>query len=198
MKANSNTVLTVENTVLVPYKSEHVPIYHEWMKDPFLQEMTASEPLSIEEEYEMQKSWAVDEAKCTFIIVSPDFESNRVGRSATFGGMIGDVNLYWNDHDDPHSAEIEVMIAESSARSTGHGKRALLGMMSYATTELETTSFVAKISQSNDASIGLFTKLGFEVQSVSEVFKEVTMVATAEALAAVVGSIVVEVDAFEG
>jgi hypothetical protein len=25
--------------------------------------------------------------------------------------MAGDVNLFFNDHDDPHSAEIEIMIA---------------------------------------------------------------------------------------
>ena len=31
------------------------------MKDPFLQEMTCSEPLTIEEEYEMQESWHKDD-----------------------------------------------------------------------------------------------------------------------------------------
>lgn len=46
---------------LVPYKPEHVLRYHEWMKSPFLQEMTASEPLTLEEEYEMQQSWHQDE-----------------------------------------------------------------------------------------------------------------------------------------
>lgn len=28
--------------------------------------------------------------------------------------MVGDVNLFFNDHDDPHSAEIEIMIAGKS------------------------------------------------------------------------------------
>lgn len=41
-------------------RKEHVPTYHEWMKDPIIQEQTASEPLSLEEEYEMQRSWAED------------------------------------------------------------------------------------------------------------------------------------------
>ena len=50
----------------------HVPTYNSWMKDPFLLETTASEPLSIEEEYNMQKKWTDDENKCIFIILAKD------------------------------------------------------------------------------------------------------------------------------
>ena len=59
--ANIDTGSAPSVTILVPYRKEHVPKYHEWMKSPFLLEMTASEPLTLDEEYEMQKSWLEDE-----------------------------------------------------------------------------------------------------------------------------------------
>lgn len=37
------------------------PRYHEWMKSPELQQLTASEPLSLQQEYDMQKSWREDD-----------------------------------------------------------------------------------------------------------------------------------------
>lgn len=40
---------------LFPYR------YHDWMKSEDLQRLTASEPLFLEEEYEMQKNWRNDD-----------------------------------------------------------------------------------------------------------------------------------------
>lgn len=37
MKANARVVITGERVTLVPYEKEHVPKYHNWMKDPWLQ-----------------------------------------------------------------------------------------------------------------------------------------------------------------
>lgn len=49
MRLNYNTIIEGERVVLVPYREHHVELYHAWMKDPWLQEATASEPLSLEE-----------------------------------------------------------------------------------------------------------------------------------------------------
>ena len=46
-----------------PYRRRHVARYHAWMQDPWLREMTASEPLSLDEEYAMQASWRDDAAE---------------------------------------------------------------------------------------------------------------------------------------
>lgn len=49
-----------EKVILVPYMKEHVPKYHQWMQDPALLQATASEPLTLEQEYDMQLSWTKD------------------------------------------------------------------------------------------------------------------------------------------
>ena len=54
---------------LVPYLPHHVPRYHQWMSNHEILAQTASEPLTIEEEYKMQISWANDPDKRTFIII---------------------------------------------------------------------------------------------------------------------------------
>ncbi len=51
--------------------------------------------------------------------------------------MIGDVNLFFNDNEDPHSAELEIMIAEEGARGKGIGKEALQLMMRYGIGDLK-------------------------------------------------------------
>jgi hypothetical protein len=42
------------------------------MENEEIRELTASLPLSINEEYEMQQTWLNDKDKCTFIILSKE------------------------------------------------------------------------------------------------------------------------------
>ena len=45
--------------------------------------------------------------------------------------MAGDVNLFFNDHDDPHACEVEIMIAEEKYRRHGFAEEAVQLMMAY-------------------------------------------------------------------
>ena len=70
MLINWETTIQGSRVVLVPYRQEHVVKYHEWMKSEELQELTGSEPLSLEEEFRMQQTWREDPDKCTFIVLA--------------------------------------------------------------------------------------------------------------------------------
>ncbi|EDO03583.1 hypothetical protein SS1G_06064 [Sclerotinia sclerotiorum 1980 UF-70] len=110
-----------------------------------IQQATASEPLSLEEEYAMQKSWRTDHDKLTFIICLPDTidassEEIRKGVSDAPAKMIGDINLFLTEADEDEEGcigEIEIMIAESSARGNGLGRSAVLSFMEYLRRHLE-------------------------------------------------------------
>ncbi|KAM6174856.1 alpha/beta-tubulin-N-acetyltransferase 9 [Erethizon dorsatum] len=174
MRLNQNTMLLGKKVVLVPYTSEHVPRYHEWMKSEELQRLTASEPLTLEQEYAMQCSWREDADKCTFIVLDAEKWQARLD-PAEESCMVGDVNLFLTDLEDPTLGEIEVMIAEPSCRGQGFGTEAALLMMSYGVTKLGLTKFEAKIGQGNEPSIRMFQKLHFEQVALSSVFQEVTL-----------------------
>ena len=179
MRVNWRTRLQGQRVCLVPYRRRHVRAYHAWMQNAGLLEATASEPLSLEEEYEMQRSWREDEAKLTFIVLARGLDETvdecRKAH-AGLGRMVGDVNLFFNDSEDDKCAEIEVMIAEPSARGRGIGQEALRMLVAYALRTLGTERFVAKIGDANAASLRLFqTKLGFRTVSYSDVFEETTL-----------------------
>ena len=196
MRVNENTRLIGRKIVLVPYKKYHVLKYHSWMKDPELLEKTASEPLTLDEEYEMQDKWWKDADKCTFIIldkqlceewrVNNGHGSEKLIEDEDEACMVGDVNLFFNnnqfDNDDADGdskgnrveAELEVMIAESSARGKGLGKEAVILMLNFGYHHLSVQTFVVKIGDNNKESIHLFAKLGFHFTSHSECFHETT------------------------
>lgn len=174
MKLNQNTMLLGKKVVLVPYTAEHVPRYHEWMKSEELRTLTASEQLTLQQEYDMQCSWCEDEDKCTFIVLDAE-KWQAQPRPPEESCMVGDVNLFLTDLEDPTLGEIEVMIAEPSCRRQGLGTEASLLIMSYGVTKLGLTKFEAKIGQENEPSIRMFQKLHFKQVAMSNVFQEVTL-----------------------
>jgi RimJ/RimL family protein N-acetyltransferase len=155
---------------LVPYLPHHVPRYHQWMTRTELLAATASEPLSLEEEYENQQSWASDPHKLTFIIVvNHNWDKDCGPRNV----MVGDVNMFLSKCGT--EGELEIMLAEETARGKGLAVQVLVAFMFYVTREVPTVKkFVVKISKSNAASIALFRrKLGFEFLREVVVFEEI-------------------------
>ncbi|KAK4577086.1 hypothetical protein RGQ29_027550 [Quercus rubra] len=165
-----------KKVIMVPYMEAHVPKYHEWMQDPALLQATASEPLTLQQEFQMQLTWTQDPNKQTFIVLDREMVVGEfIHGDPHVEAMVGDVNLYMNNFDDPNMAEIEIMIAEPKSRGKGLGKESVLLMMAFAVASLGIHIFRAKIGESNGASLTLFRKLGFEEASYSEIFKEVTL-----------------------
>jgi RimJ/RimL family protein N-acetyltransferase len=123
------------------------------MQDADLQAATASEPLSMTEEYDMQRSWRTDNDKLTFIVCQS--RESQVTSQTVRGGeddrperMIGDINLFLfepedDDDDDGEQAanstkqsnalvgEIELMIARKDLHRQGYGRAALLSFTAY-------------------------------------------------------------------
>lgn len=156
MKINTSTSLSSPALLLVPYTVSHVPTYHSWMQDPALQSATASEPLSLDEEYAMQQSWRSDHDKLTFVICLPLEKDSEVAAGDAIAGrtvqggvddraerMVGDINLFlfeWEDDNNDNSygsnapaegkrqvvGELELMIARTELQRKGYGRAALL------------------------------------------------------------------------
>ncbi|TCD60303.1 hypothetical protein EIP91_010410 [Steccherinum ochraceum] len=184
MKANQDTLIVLDDICLVPYRKEHVAKYHEWMLSQELRELTASEPLSLEEEYEMQRKWQNDDDKLTFIICARQTSDTAPIPILDQLRMVGDVNLFLkgSTEDEDFEAEAEIMIAEPSYRRKGIALLALQMMLSYATSPtalsplpVPPASLVVRIGESNLSSIRLFEKLGFVLTKKVEIFQEVEL-----------------------
>jgi len=124
------------------------------MEDETLRNLTASERLTLDEEYEMQKKWRVDEDKLTFIILYrwPSVEP-LTDEYITKLPMVGDVNLFLkgipprpgdthtcviprnaaDEGGDEFEAELEIMIAEPAYRRQGLAYEAIQLMISFVT-----------------------------------------------------------------
>uniref|UniRef100_A0A7N0VLX8 N-acetyltransferase domain-containing protein n=1 Tax=Kalanchoe fedtschenkoi TaxID=63787 RepID=A0A7N0VLX8_KALFE len=176
MTEKSGVSLEGERVIMVAYMRDHVPKYHDWMQSPQLLEATGSEPLTLDQEYQMQLSWLQDPRKQTFIVLDKELVLGEFAHgSPHVEAMVGDVNIYMNDIEDSKVAEVEIMIAEPKSRDKGLGKEAVLMMMAFAVDNFGIRLFRVKIGESNTASLSMFQKLGFVEVSRSEIFKEVTM-----------------------
>lgn len=165
------------SVILVPYSKHHVPKYNQWMQNEELQYLTGSEPLNLDDEYQMLQSWTEDTNKCTFIVLDRSQYislKNLSNEEREIISMIGDVNFYIVDNEIAE-AEIEIMIAEPLARGKGFGREAVLAMMHFGYEIVKIQKFVAKIKMSNVKSQRLFSKhFGFLEVSRSNIFEEVT------------------------
>jgi RimJ/RimL family protein N-acetyltransferase len=192
-----DTVLVGKRVRLVPYLPEHVPRYSQWMADPEMLRLTGSEPLTVAEEYENQKSWHGDPDKATFIICARDDSETADEELQMTRGMCGDVNAFLSpiddddddDDDDDHgdhgvasrdiaaaasiSAEIEIMIADASRRRGGLAREAILLFFHFLVEHVpQLGRLVVKITDDNLASFRLFESLGFVVHKKLAVFEQ--------------------------
>lgn len=188
MRINENTRLVGEKVILIPYRPHHVPKYHDWMSRDEIQQLTCSEPLTLEQEYEMQASWRNDPDKLTFIILKKDLwdrdESTRSKEEKEIAAMIGDVNCFIIDEEDQNgesvkAGELEIMIVDKENRGLGLGIESMRLMISYCMefvfNDLMIKQFMVKIDEANLASIRMFEKLGFVQFKYSSVFKQVSL-----------------------
>ncbi|PBC26219.1 N-acetyltransferase 9 protein [Apis cerana cerana] len=171
MRDNECIKIIGTNVILVPYKEKHVKrlvsftsyrLYHEWMKSAELQYFTGSESLTLEEEFQMQKRWHQDQDKKAIYTEG----GNEIE------AMIGDTNLFFNELDQPNTAEIEIMIANINCREKKRGWEAIILMMLYGIDKLNVTKYIAKIKCDNEKSIKMFEKLKFHKVKKNEIFQE--------------------------
>ncbi|KAK8017477.1 methionyl-trna synthetase protein [Apiospora rasikravindrae] len=116
----AQSTVSTSRVLLVPYDAHHVPQYHTWMEDEAIREATASDRLTLQEEYENQVSWRTSADKLTFVLCRPlEPSSPRVkatvagdavwaGRDDVPERMLGDINMFltpWDDEDDDDAAK---------------------------------------------------------------------------------------------
>eukprot|EP00347_Sterkiella_histriomuscorum_P006933 403350879 len=174
--------------------------YCEWMKDPFIQEMTSTEEMSLDEHYQIQKDYILKSNEQVIFLIM-DLNSNQETQEQVSiqnlsnlirliqnhnkdqpetkidiskVKLIGDINLFLKrNNDDPLQGELNIMIAEKQAQRKGLAQETIMLIMKYGAQKFGLTNYIAKISMKNLASINLFKKLGFKVIEELEVFEEI-------------------------
>ncbi|KAI1444825.1 acetyltransferase domain-containing protein [Annulohypoxylon stygium] len=164
MKVNESVFVVGPRMLLEPYERRHVPTYHKWMEDEEIREATASERLTLEEEYENQVSWRESSDKLTFIICDtlarwwnapkdniPEGEEGKDDCSTAQIGdeQMGDVNMFlspWIADDEEEAkragrrycvAEVDIMIADPKRRKRGFGRQTMTLFLLYVRRHLD-------------------------------------------------------------
>lgn len=124
------------------------------MEDEAVRAATASDRLTLEEEYENQESWRAANDKLTFIVCQPATTNDSEDQKNIVGGvadapdrMVGDINFFLTpfEEDDGDeegektkkdetpllTGEVDVMIARLEHRHHGFGRAAVTAFLQY-------------------------------------------------------------------
>ena len=186
MRVNWHERVETDELILTAYRRALVPLYHRWMADPWLREATASEEMSLDEEYSAQRGWRDDGGKLTFIFF--DAKTKQ---------MVGDVNLFELDAKAAEgdyswgsgagvgvpTFEVMVMVGDAGSRRRGLAGAAVRAVVRYAVERLGARRLVAKIATGNTPSRSLFGRLGFREDKVVAAFDEVHCITEADGVA---------------
>ncbi|KAM0813492.1 putative GNAT domain-containing protein [Seiridium cardinale] len=127
MKFNEHIAISAPKVLLVPYDAHHVPHYHTWMEDAAIREATASDRLTLEEEYENQISWRTSADKLTFIVCKPLDDSSEPAEVVVAGDadrderMVGDINLFLTPWDDDNYDEKDASTDNKAGGAQSNG-----------------------------------------------------------------------------
>ena len=157
---------------------EHLPNYHEWMQDTALLDATGSEPLTMEQEIEMQREWRDDDKKCTFIILARDLlqsnESSDGDLDISIPGLPSDERCNNDYQETPYPnlveqtlhlmiGDINLFLSEEEEDSDGYDfpitSRCQDGMQSNKRQELSQAELDVMIAKQSHRHKGLGTEL---------------------------------------
>ncbi|KAH0475353.1 MAG: uncharacterized protein KVP18_004432 [Porospora cf. gigantea A] len=172
---------------LVPFESWMVPRYRQWMDDVEIRRLTSTDDSFADNKAieAMRIRWNSEPALFNFIIVArealppgldaqvaagvanyhePDFQA--LVRTLPIEALVGDIGLFYIEE----GGEISFMIAERGWRRRGLGADAVHALQSL---PLPTDRLIAKVSVDNAPALGLFTRLGYQVDRKDDVLEEV-------------------------